>query len=114
MRFSYMRKKRIGIKYCGGCNPQIDRSKMAKDIKEGLEKQGIEFFPHTDSPLAFDVLLLINGCRSACSEEDYLKTDHNVQMISVKDEMVDDLCMEETTIPGFVIGKIMSLRTKGD
>ena len=28
--------KRIGVKYCGGCNPQIERSRFVEELKKKL------------------------------------------------------------------------------
>jgi len=96
----------IGLRYCGGCNPRIDRPKIVRDLKEGLEKQGLGVSFFTDRRKAFDVLLLINGCMHACSEQEYLRADQDVKMISVKGEMVDDSYIQEKDIPAYLIDKI--------
>ena len=97
----------IGIRYCGGCNPQIDRSKVIENLKEGLKEKvmGVNFT--TDRQRAVDIILLINGCMHACLEEEYLREADSPQFISVKGEMVDDQYIEEEFIPGFLIKKIM-------
>jgi len=99
----------IGLRYCGGCNPQIDRSRIIRDLKEGLEKQDIRASFSTNKHGTFDILLLMNGCMHACLEEEYGRTDYRDQIISVRGEMVDDLYMQEEAIPGFLIEKIMGL-----
>ena len=55
---------KIGIKYCGGCNPQYDR----KNYTEYL----INKYPDNDYEIAredtfYDVLLVICGCFSCCA-----------------------------------------------
>jgi hypothetical protein len=56
---------KIGIKYCGGCNPTYDRTDVASRLKEHsgfnhsieLAKQGI----------IYDVIVIICGCICACA-----------------------------------------------
>jgi hypothetical protein len=78
----------IGIRYCGGCNPQIDRSTVIKNLKEALKKRGIEIDLTTDKQTTVDIVLLINGCMHACLEEECLREVDSPQFISIKGEMV--------------------------
>jgi hypothetical protein len=78
----------IGIRYCGGCNPQIDRSAIIKNLKKKLEKMSIEADFTTDRQAAVDIVLLINGCIHACLEEECLREVDSPQFISIKGEMV--------------------------
>jgi len=99
----------IGIRYCGGCNPQIDRSRVIRRLKEGLEKRAFKATFATDKKKAVDIVLLVNGCMHACLQEEYLRSNYNYQHISVKGEMVDNQYIEEESIPGLLIKKIMDL-----
>ena len=55
----------IVVKYCGGCNCQIDRSKIISNV-EALLPKGYRFTTGTaGSP--FGMGLLICGCMSACA-----------------------------------------------
>jgi hypothetical protein len=99
----------IGIRYCGGCNPQIDRSKVIRNLKEGLKKIGMEVDFTTDRQSAVDLILLINGCMHACLEEKYVREADNPQFISVKGEMVDTQYVKEDYIPEILIKKIADL-----
>jgi len=99
----------IGIRYCGGCNPQIDRSKVIKNLKDDLEKRGIEIDLTTDRQRRVDVILLINGCMHACLEEECLREGESSQFISVKGEMVGSQYVKEEHIPEFLIKKIGDL-----
>jgi hypothetical protein len=78
----------IGLRYCGGCNPQIDRSAIIKNLKKKLEKRGIEIDLTTDKQTTVDIVLLINGCMHACLEEECLREVDSPQFISIKGEMV--------------------------
>jgi hypothetical protein len=99
----------IGLRYCGGCNPQIDRSKLIRNLKEGLKKIGLQVDFTTDRERAVDIVLLINGCMHACLEEECLRSGHNPKRITVRGEMVDDQHIEERSIPAFLSKKIMDV-----
>jgi len=99
----------IGIRYCGGCNPQIDRSKVIRKVKEGLKKIGLKVDFCTDREITTDIILLINGCMHACLEEEYPRKDKTLRYISIKGEMVGRQYVEEDHIPEFLIKKIVDL-----
>ena len=99
----------IGLRYCGGCNPQIDRSAIVKNLKKKLEKMEIEADFTTDRQTAADIVILINGCMHACLEEECLRKDDNPQYISIKDEMVDDQYVEGDYIPEFLSKRVIDL-----
>jgi len=48
--------------YCGGCNPEIDREALVKQIVKRLGKPVYPFSPGTDP----DLSLFINGCPRQC------------------------------------------------
>lgn len=57
------RKRRIGLKYCGGCNPRHDRVETVAIIKEGL-KNHVEFVSYDDADV--EGILIVTGCPTAC------------------------------------------------
>jgi len=63
-------KTRIGIKYCGGCNPEYDRVKTAKMIANQL-KDVAELVDYRNSDV--DSYLLITGCKTACVDTAQLR-----------------------------------------
>lgn len=99
----------IRVRYCGGCNPQIDRSNVSRNLKELLKKKGLQIDFIANQERSVDIVLLINGCMHACLEEEHLRSGHNPQYISVRGEMVDDQYIEEESIPELLIKKIMDL-----
>jgi hypothetical protein len=101
----------IGIRYCGGCNPQIDRSRIVMEVSEGFKKMGREVDLITEKYRSVDVVLLINGCQHACLEEAHLESSLRQQVISVRGEMVDDQHVEENDIPKLLIQRIGSSLT---
>lgn len=96
----------IGIRYCGGCNPQIDRLRVVGDLREALKERGLKVDLTTDRERAVDMVLLINGCMHGCLEGEYLGSDPDHRPISVRGQMVDDQYIKEDYIPEFLIKKI--------
>ena len=54
---------KMGIKYCGGCNPRYDRVEMGKRFVRMLD-QSVEWVS-PDDPGA-EMILVIVGCDTAC------------------------------------------------
>lgn len=59
---------RIGIKYCGGCNPSYERVEMIERIKFRFNDRFL-FLRH-DEPEA-EVMVLMSGCQRACAGRDF-------------------------------------------
>ena len=58
-------KIRIGLKYCGGCNPEYDRVALAKHIEERLRGEA-EFVAPETKGVSF--ILAVQGCSTACAD----------------------------------------------
>ena len=56
---------RVGVKYCGGCNPEYDRVALVEQIKESLEGKVSFVAPESGR---FDIILAVHGCRTACAD----------------------------------------------
>jgi len=56
---------KVGLKYCGGCNPEYDRVALVKHIQESLQGK-VEFV----KPESEDVrlILAVEGCSTACAD----------------------------------------------
>ena len=96
----------IGVRYCGGCNPQIDRSGVITKLKDAIEKRGMAVDFTAERERSVNIVLLVNGCIHACLEEAYLKEGGSTRFISIKGEMVDSDYVREDCIPEIVIKKI--------
>jgi len=96
----------IGVWYCGGCNPQIDRSRIVNDLLENLRTMGLEvdLVPEGEKPV--DVLLLVNGCPHACLEKEYSESGRACPVISLRGEMVDDQDVAEGDIVKALIARL--------
>jgi len=60
-------RKRIGVKYCGGCNPGYERVEMIERIQFRLDDRFL-FLPHDE--IDIDALVLMSGCHRACAGKD--------------------------------------------
>jgi len=58
-----MAEVRIGIKYCGGCNPRYERVEMIKRL-ESLAGDRLSLIRYDQENLAG--LITVNGCPRAC------------------------------------------------
>lgn len=56
---------KVGIKYCGGCNPYYDRVALFKSIEDRLD--GYVRFVATDKA-DNDLILVLEGCKTACAD----------------------------------------------
>jgi hypothetical protein len=56
---------KVGIKYCGGCNPGYDRVALAAYIEKSLQGRA-EFVPLDDEDL--DLVLAVAGCKTCCAD----------------------------------------------
>jgi hypothetical protein len=64
--------KRVGVRYCGGCNPRYDRraafERVRDDVLACAEKKGMELsIEHAEEGVTYDVLLVVSGCASRCA-----------------------------------------------
>jgi len=56
---------KIGVKYCGGCNPTYDRVALVKEMEERL--RGEASLARADSEGIF-LVLAVEGCATACAD----------------------------------------------
>ena len=99
---------KILIKYCGGCNPTLDRVKTVKILLHKL-KDKVQVVSKDDDII--DVMLIVCGCPTACIDTSEL-TEKTVFKIVINGLGVDYTQMDETEISDFVTQKIESLIEK--
>lgn len=56
---------RVGLKYCGGCDPEYDRVSLVKHIQESLHGK-VEFVKHESEGVR--LILAVEGCSTACAD----------------------------------------------
>lgn len=54
---------KIGVKFCGGCNPNYERAKIVKRIRMEFPQVAIEPIQEGNT---YDLILLISGCHAEC------------------------------------------------
>lgn len=69
---------RIAVRFCGGCNPVIERGWVVQRIREELA--GEVTWVSRDEKM--DLLLIVNGCPTACSDRDEIPLDHPMVVVS--------------------------------
>lgn len=58
---------KVAVKYCGGCRAQYDRVEAVNTIKDRLGPE-VAFFSAEEKDV--QLLLVVNGCASACATVD--------------------------------------------
>ncbi len=95
----------IGVKFCGGCNPLIDRGKLFKMLVKELPP---EFELRLDFSKPWDIGIMINGCPNACSDDVELRK-LAPRWIIVSGAMLDYLTVDESDLVGAIIRKIQDM-----
>jgi hypothetical protein len=58
-------RMRVGLKYCGGCNPEYDRVALVQHIEESLQGRVKFVSPESEG---IELLLAVEGCSTACAD----------------------------------------------
>lgn len=59
---------KIGLRYCGGCNCEIDREEVAKGILRSLDAAGLNYrVLYGQDEEAPDIWLTLSGCERDCT-----------------------------------------------
>jgi hypothetical protein len=56
---------KVGLKYCGGCNPTFDRVALVMDLVASLDV-AVQWVSYEDKDILR--LFIVNGCEMACVE----------------------------------------------
>lgn len=76
---------KVGIKYCGGCNPYYDRVALAKRIEIRLAgKVEIVSLDHDQ----IDLVVALEGCSTACADLSSFK-DKGTRIITQPEDAED-------------------------
>ena len=84
---------KVGVKYCGGCNPTYDRSERVEDLKRRLNGKA-KFVPPDSEGV--DLILAVEGCETACADLSPFEGKRIFIMTGVEDadrfiKLIDDL-----------------------
>lgn len=69
---------KIGVRFCGGCNPRYDRGLALEQIR--ISKPDDEFL-HAVEGEEYDMLLVIGGCTNCCATFDHFHSHTGVEKI---------------------------------
>ena len=56
---------KVGIKYCGGCNPYYDRVALVESLEKRLGSKVVFVSPDCKD---VDLVLAVEGCSTACAD----------------------------------------------
>lgn len=59
---------KVGIKYCGGCNPHYERSEIARRLRQDFPEVDLV---RADAP-DVDIVAVVCGCPVACASHEEL------------------------------------------
>ncbi|MGH4117654.1 hypothetical protein [Clostridium sp.] len=77
---------RIGIKYCGGCNPRYDRADLVSKLKEYIgDGHTIET---AKQEIIYDVVVVLSGCTSACANHHNLEAKYEKIFVSSESDYI--------------------------
>jgi hypothetical protein len=96
----------IGVKYCGGCNPIIDRSKLVREIEKLLPRHLSLTTDRSSQP--WDIGVLVCGCPSACADKPEIR-DVARRWIVVAGGLIDLDALPEDKMAEAIVQKIINL-----
>lgn len=98
--------KQIGVKFCGGCNPQINRLAVIEDLRSILP-EGCQLVTNLQRG-SWETALLICGCPTACADRPEIrKLAH--RWILVSGPMVDSIGVSEKELASIVAKKLLEV-----
>jgi 3-hydroxyacyl-[acyl-carrier-protein] dehydratase len=98
--------KSIGIKYCGGCNPVIDRIGLVQEIEKLLPPD--HSIVNDECATQWDIGILVCGCPSACADRQELRRLAR-HWILIAGQTIDRSIMPESELAGAIVQKIKNL-----
>ena len=90
----------VSIKFCGGCNPKIDRVRVAEEIKKHLLSCGVGVAYNKNDA---ELIVYVSGCSASCAMR-YSGSDK--PCIVIAGDSVDSLTVEEACLVEIVIEKV--------
>ena len=99
---------RIQVRFCGGCNPDIERGAVVRQIMAILgQKAQWTFDALPRDPV--DLILNISGCAHACLDEEARPSKPDIPVISIQGRQVDRNPVTEQDLAGCAAKKIIDL-----
>ena len=103
---------KLAVKYCGGCNPSIDRTELVGKLAVLLAERNADWKLVTMKENDFDAVLLVNGCPVGCVQKQFLHETRPVIFVageSIKREKIAEGALAEK-----VVEELLRLNEKAD
>jgi len=95
--------KSVGVKYCGGCNPHIERSRFVEELRKKLAGHLRLVIGHGSEK--WELGVLVCGCPAACADRPEIRSLAR-EWILVTGPIVDTEPIPENDMAAFVALKI--------
>ena len=96
--------KKVHVKFCGGCNPHIERGEVYGRIRELMEGEGVVF--STEDGADLSLLLFIEGCPTGCTLPETDTGDYKV--VRIAGESVNRVRINELDLAAEAVKAIKS------
>lgn len=97
-------RKRVSIRFCGGCNPRIDRGLIAGQLRDEFTEQGHDVvFNQSDA----DVIIYLSGCASECAYR-YNQDSVNTAFVRIGGTVIDGVTVADGKLIPCVLNKTRS------
>ena len=93
------------VRFCGGCNPEIDRGETVKQVMDMLAGK-VRFT--TDRTQPADLTLRVSGCAHACIDEE-AHAEYPMPAVSVQGRRIEREPVEASRLAETIAAKICSL-----
>ena len=94
---------RVGVKYCGGCNPQIDRSRFVEELMKQMS--GDVRLIACDTGRQWEIGILVCGCPVACADRQEVRQTAR-EWIIVGGQTVEQRAVPERELATVVASQI--------
>lgn len=98
----------IAIKFCGGCNPRVNRGEIAARLAENLAARGCRVvFNELDEASG---VIYLSGCTADCAQR---YSESGLPAIVIAGDVVDGMAVPATDIVATAAGKLEDLLRRG-
>ena len=98
----------VRVRFCGGCNPEIDRGEIVRQLIKILADKPVKWLFDAGPETTADLTLHVNGCAHACLDEETESTDTE-NVVSIQGRRLDRVAMAEKDLAEKVAQKLTSL-----
>jgi hypothetical protein len=92
-----MSGKRCSIIFCGGCNPKINRGRIAESVSSQLAEHGYQVSYNNPD---VDFVIYLSGCSVSCAKS---KNQIEAPFVVIAGTSVDSITIEEKSLVAEII-----------